>query len=64
VEEGPDMRFWTGDPHGIFTISSAYKLLCGFHNMEADNIWKKIWKLSAILLEIEILTYQNVVFIS
>jgi ribonuclease HI len=46
VEEGPDMRFWTGDPHGIFTISSAYKLLCGFHNMEADNIWKKIWKLS------------------
>ncbi|MCH99988.1 ribonuclease H protein, partial [Trifolium medium] len=29
-----------------FTISSAYKMICGFHIMEAAPIWKTIWKLS------------------
>jgi hypothetical protein len=44
-EEGPDIRYWSDDNKGNFTISSAYKMLCGFQNIAANLTWKHIWKL-------------------
>ncbi|GAU40657.1 hypothetical protein TSUD_83360 [Trifolium subterraneum] len=47
IEDGPDMRVWTGDQKGNFTISSAYRMICGFTNIEVEPMWQTIWKLRA-----------------
>ncbi|GAU41653.1 hypothetical protein TSUD_398360 [Trifolium subterraneum] len=43
--DGADEHSWPGDHMGSFTISSAYKLVCGYHELEMDAIWKRIWRL-------------------
>jgi hypothetical protein len=45
--DGADERSWLGDRMGRFTISSAYKLVCGYHELETNAIWKRIWSLEA-----------------
>ncbi|CAJ2643605.1 unnamed protein product [Trifolium pratense] len=43
--DGADERGWPGDCMGRFTISNTYKLVCGYHELERDAIWKRIWRL-------------------
>ncbi|PNY06182.1 ribonuclease H [Trifolium pratense] len=47
VEDGDDVRVWPGDKRGRFTVSSAYSMLQGHHNLLFDSLWRSIWKLDA-----------------
>lgn len=44
-EKGDDKHLWSGYQGGVFTISSAYSLLCGFNDDALDDGWSKIWSL-------------------
>jgi ribonuclease HI len=43
--DGADERVWPGDRLGQFDIASAYKLLCGYRDLEVNAMWNFIWKL-------------------
>jgi ribonuclease HI len=41
-----DQRAWIGTGTGIFTIASAYMLLCRFNDDDWNTDWVRIWKLN------------------
>jgi hypothetical protein len=44
--DGSDERVWPGDRLRQFTVSSAYKMLAGYRELEIDDMWRCIWKLN------------------
>jgi hypothetical protein len=42
---GDDVRCWTGDIHGEFSVSAAYHSLCIFDTDTNHGLWSKIWNL-------------------
>lgn len=40
LEAGNDRRLWPGNKLGQFSVSSAYKQINYFHNLETTGIWK------------------------
>jgi hypothetical protein len=66
--EGPNILRWGDSTLGNFLVKEAYRIHNNHHNLEADNIWRKIWskafwpKVSTFLWLIihnRILTWDN-----
>ncbi|XVE84379.1 hypothetical protein DITRI_Ditri17bG0007700 [Diplodiscus trichospermus] len=40
-----DGMYWAASKSGLFTVSSAYEIVCEFKEPESNGIWKQIWSL-------------------
>ncbi|GAU48590.1 hypothetical protein TSUD_405800 [Trifolium subterraneum] len=43
--DGADVRVWPGNRMGMFSVSSAYKLLRGYHLLVQEQCWSRVWSL-------------------
>lgn len=42
---GDDVWVWPGNKLGLFSVSRAYSILCGFDHLQEQGLWSKVWKL-------------------
>ncbi|GAU47505.1 hypothetical protein TSUD_367660 [Trifolium subterraneum] len=45
LEGGSDVHVWPGTRLGLFSVSSAYQMLQGYHILESESICKKVWRM-------------------